>query len=103
MYERELKMKKLLCLLLLAFTLVAGCAGNQHILPIRIGLIADSHITSPNGIFVAPYKCKIADEGLLGLRLKRSIRPLAWRLLCQRSSQLRTLIGAPSTRSPQSQ
>lgn len=65
-------MKKILCLLLLAFTFVAGCTGNQHTLPIRIGLLACSQITSPNSTPDCLYRNKRLDK-----EFKHTIRPPA--------------------------
>lgn len=44
--------------------LMAGCAGRQAHLPIRIGLLADSQITSPNSTPESLYRNKDTDKDL---------------------------------------
>ncbi|MHC4127548.1 MAG: hypothetical protein ACYSUA_05140 [Planctomycetota bacterium] len=52
------------CLLLLLWTLLSGCASDsepQVRFPIKIGLLADSQITSQNGFSDFHYRSKTAD------------------------------------------
>jgi len=67
-------MNKLSFLFLLVFSLIliAGCAGRQANLPIKIGLLADSQITSPNSTPGCVYRNKSTDK-----KLEESIRPPA--------------------------
>lgn len=67
-------MHKLSFLFLLVFSLIliAGCAGRQANLPIKIGLLADSQITSPNSTPGCVYRNKSTDK-----KLEESIRPPA--------------------------
>jgi hypothetical protein len=44
--------------------LIAGCAGRQVHLPIKIGLLADSQITSPNSTPGCVYRNKDTDKDL---------------------------------------
>src|SRR4030042_6107493 len=53
-----------LFLLIFALILVAGCAGRQAHLPIKIGLLADSQITSPNSTPECVYRNKNTDKRL---------------------------------------
>jgi len=64
--RKEFKMNKLSFLFLLVFSLIliAGCAGRQAHLPIKIGLLADSQITSPNSTPECVYRNKDTDKGL---------------------------------------
>jgi len=61
-----------LFLLVFALILVSGCAGRQANLPIKIGLLADSQITSPNSTPECVYRNKDTDK-----RLEPTIRPPA--------------------------
>lgn len=55
---------RLFALLPLALSLIWGCAGDRPAttLPIRIGLLADSQITSPNGTPDCPYRNPSMDK-----------------------------------------
>ena len=53
-----------LFVLTISLTLIAGCTTKQARLPIRIGLIADSQITSPNSTPECIYRNKDADKEL---------------------------------------
>jgi len=59
-------MNKALFLFLSVFflILIAGCAGRQAQLPIKIGLLADSQITSPNSTPGCVYRNKDTDKDL---------------------------------------
>jgi len=59
-------MNKLSFLSLLVFSLflIPGCASRQANLPIRIGLLADSQITSPNSTPECIYRNKSTDKDL---------------------------------------
>ena len=72
--RKEFKMNKPSFLFLLVFSiiLVAGCAGRRANFPIKIGLIADSQITSPNSTPGCVYRNKATDK-----KLEASIRPPA--------------------------
>jgi len=67
-------MNKLSFLFILAFSLIiiGGCTSRQAHLPIKIGLLADSQITSPNSTPECVYRNKNADK-----RLEVTIRPPA--------------------------
>ncbi|UCG57363.1 MAG: metallophosphoesterase [Phycisphaerales bacterium] len=56
----------------LSLILIGGCTGRQARLPIKIGLLADSQITSPNSTPECVYRNKDMDE-----RLEATIRPPA--------------------------
>ncbi len=73
-FRKKLKMNKPSFLFLLVFSLilVAGCAGRQANLPIKIGLLADSQITSPNSTPGCVYRNKGTDK-----KMEESIRPPA--------------------------
>ena len=64
--RKEFKMNKLSFLLLpiSSMILIAGCAGRQAPLPIKIGLLADSQITSPNSTPGCVYRNKDTDKDL---------------------------------------
>jgi hypothetical protein len=72
--RKEFRMNKLpfLFLLVISLILAAGCAGRQVNLPIKIGLIADSQITSPNSTPGCVYRNKGTDK-----KREESIRPPA--------------------------
>ncbi len=53
-----------LFLLVFSLILVASCASRQANLPIRIGLLSDSQITSPNSTPECVYRNKDADKDL---------------------------------------
>lgn len=65
---------RLLVLSVLGFSFVSGCAGDRPMraLPIRIGLLADSQITSPDSTPDCPYRSKSLDK-----EIERTIRPPA--------------------------
>jgi predicted phosphodiesterase len=67
-------MNKACLVFLLVFSLIlaAGCTSRQANLPIRIGLLSDSQITSPNSTPECVYRNKDADK-----RLEPTIRPPA--------------------------
>jgi hypothetical protein len=67
-------MNKLLFQFLLSFSLIliSGCAGRQAGLPIKIGLLADSQITSPDSTPGCVYRNKDTDK-----KREVSIRPPA--------------------------
>ena len=67
-------MHRLLLLSLASSGIVSGCAGSRlaRTLPIRIGLLADSQITSPNGTPDCLYRNVSLDK-----RLECAIRPPA--------------------------
>jgi hypothetical protein len=67
-------MNKLLFRFLLPFSLIliSGCAGRRAGLPIKIGLLADSQITSPNSTPGCVYRNKGTDK-----KREVSIRPPA--------------------------
>lgn len=71
---RQRQMDRRLTLLLLGASLVSGCAGSRPAgtLPIRIGLLADSQITSPHGTPGCSYRSKSLDR-----QLEHAIRPPA--------------------------
>ena len=72
--RKEFKMNKPSFLFLLVFSLIliSGCAGRRANLPIKIGLLADSQITSPNSTPGCVYRNKGTDK-----RKEASIRPPA--------------------------
>lgn len=72
--KKGIKVKKLSFLFLLVFyqILIEGCTSRQAHLPIKIGLLADSQITSPNSTPKCVYRNKDADK-----RLEVTIRPPA--------------------------
>ena len=72
--RKEFRMNKPSFLFLLVFSLilVAGCASRQANLPIKIGLLSDSQITSPNSTLGCVYRNKDTDK-----RLEAAIRPPA--------------------------
>jgi len=72
--RKEFRMNKLpfLFLLVISLILAAGCAGRQANLPIKIGLLADSQITSPNSTPGCVYRNKGTDK-----KQEESIRPPA--------------------------
>jgi hypothetical protein len=55
-----------LVLSLVSFALLPGCAESRpgRPLPIRIGLLADSQITSPNSTPDSPYRSRSLDRGI---------------------------------------
>lgn len=65
---------ELLTLLIVGFSLMPGCAGDRpvHPLPIRIGLLADSQITSPDSTPDCPYRSRSLDK-----EIECAIRPPA--------------------------
>jgi len=67
-------MRRLLFLSLVSLGIASGCAGNRpaQTLPIRIGLLADSQITSPNGTPDCLYRNVSLDK-----RIECAIRPPA--------------------------
>lgn len=73
-FRKKLKMNKPSFLFLLVFSLflISGCAGRQANLPIKIGLLADSQITSPNSTPGCVYRNKDTDKDL-----EVAIRPAA--------------------------
>ena len=73
-FRKKLKMNKpsFLFLLVISVILVAGCAGRQANLPIKIGLLADSQITSPDSTPGCVYRNKGTDK-----KQEESIRPPA--------------------------
>jgi hypothetical protein len=72
--RKEIKMNKacLVFLLVISVILAAGCAGRQANLPIKIGLLADSQITSANSTPGCVYRNKSTDK-----KREESIRPPA--------------------------
>jgi predicted MPP superfamily phosphohydrolase len=58
-------MKRGFCLLFLAYLLLTGCetnfCRNPTVFPIKVGLLADSQITSQNGFSDFHYRSKFAD------------------------------------------
>ena len=58
------QMRRWLALALLGLPFLPGCPGNRpvHPLPIRIGLLADSQITSPDSTPDCPYRNKSLDK-----------------------------------------
>ena len=72
--RKESKMNKACLVFLLVFSLIliVGCAGRRANLPIKIGLLADSQITSPNRTPGCVYRNKDTDK-----KREVSIRPPA--------------------------
>jgi hypothetical protein len=72
--RKEFKMNKvcLVFLLVISVILVVGCSGRRANLPIKIGLLADSQITSPNSTPGCVYRNKDTDK-----KREVSIRPPA--------------------------
>ncbi len=72
--RKELKMNKTFIMFLFVFflILISGCAGRQAQLPIKIGLLADTQITSPNSTPGCVYRNKGTDK-----KQEKSIRPPA--------------------------
>jgi hypothetical protein len=62
----------LLFLLVISLILMSGCAGRRAQLPIKIGLLADTQITSPNSTPGCVYRNKGTDK-----KREASIRPPA--------------------------
>jgi hypothetical protein len=72
--RKGFKMNRNILVFILVFSLIlmSGCAGRRAQFPIKIGLLADTQITSPNGTPGCVYRNKNTDK-----KQEESIRPPA--------------------------
>ncbi len=83
-----------LALSIVSFLLLPGCAANRpgHPLPIRIGLLADSQITSPHSTPDSPYRSRAMDK-----EVECTIRPPALEHLAAQMLQIALSRFPPNT------